>query len=215
MSETGSIYLKIRFVLADKLFMRVFCYCIFVFSIPVSAVTMGEVGMAAGVADTDQGTTQISPKGALDTVKQTVQEYEEVQQKQIADAQTMLSPMDASAESDSKSAPSLDGQETHLMDRSEKAAKDSNPVFTESFEADNLRNLGRKSLKERLRDKGIYQDIKPVDYKTSTQVFYKRKCPSAQKNCDKGPLLTNIKSVIFDYAHTRGSFAQSQKAKNK
>ena len=183
---------------------------------PVLAATMDEKGKDIGHGDVTQKINPIPSKTDLDRVKQTVQEYEEAQQKRMATAaQTMDSPINDSENFDSMSAIPLDGPRNHFKAHSEQAVEDSNLEFTESAETDELRSLGEKSLRERLRDEGIYQDIKPVDYKTSTQVFYKKKCSSVQKNCDRGPLLTNIKSVIFDYAHNRGSFSQSQKAKNK
>ena len=195
---------------------QIFCFILSLsFFSSVLAATMDERGKDVGLGDVTQKINPIPSKTNLDRVKQTVQEYEEAQQKRMATAQTMDSPINASENFDSMSSPPLDGPRNHFNAHSEQAVEDSNLEFTESAETDELRSLGEKSLRERLRDEGIYQDIKPVDYKTSTQVFYKRKCSSVQKNCDRGPLLTNIKSVIFDYAHTRGSFAQSQKAKNK
>ena len=48
--------------------------------------------------------------------------------------------------------------------------------------------------------------LRSVDYTSPTQVFYKRECPPEEKDCVRGAVLTNIKSVIFDYSKTRGSF---------
>ena len=74
--------------------------------------------------------------------------------------------------------------------------------------------MTKEEVAERLRDKEIRQKDISVNYKKSVQVFYKKKCQPSQKNCNRGPVLTNIKSVIFDYAHSRGSFAQAEEAKN-
>ena len=53
------------------------------------------------------------------------------------------------------------------------------------------------------------QDERPIDYKSSTQIFYKQDCLPSQSKCERnGAVLTNIKSVIFNYAHSRGSFAE-------
>ena len=55
------------------------------------------------------------------------------------------------------------------------------------------------------------EDDRPVDYKSSTQIFYKQDCLPSQSSCKrKGAVLTNIKSVIFNYAHSRGSFAEKE-----
>ena len=55
------------------------------------------------------------------------------------------------------------------------------------------------------------EDDKPVDYKSATQIFYKQDCLPSESNCNRsGAVLTNIKSVIFNYAHSRGSFAEQK-----
>ena len=57
----------------------------------------------------------------------------------------------------------------------------------------------------------IIEIEKPIDYKLGTQIFYKKDCLPSEKNCKRsGPVFTNIKSVIFDYAHSRGSFSKNK-----
>lgn len=57
----------------------------------------------------------------------------------------------------------------------------------------------------------IIEIEKPIDYKTGTQIFYKKDCLPSQSNCKRsGAVFTNIKSVIFNYAHSRGSFSENK-----
>ena len=58
----------------------------------------------------------------------------------------------------------------------------------------------------------IEVEEKPIDYKAKTQIFYKKDCLPSQSNCQRrGAVFTNIRSVIFDYAHSRGSFSEDEK----
>ena len=103
--------------------------------------------------------------------------------------------------------------ESSPLDIAPSLAKSQDILEDSSLEEDssldeNLTDLNKEDLDKRFQDEDIYQDVKPVDYRSSIQIFYKRKCNSVEKRCDRGPVLTNIKSVIFDYAHTRGSFSK-------
>ena len=172
--------------MADKLFMRGFFFFIlsFIFSNSVLVAALGEVGAAAGIASTPQGTAQTQPQNTLDQVKQTVQKYEQIQQ-QMKEAQDIHTQTASSV--------------NHSADSS-----------SVSSGSPGLKLLTKEDVEKRLKDEGVRQKTNPVDYKTQVQVFYKNKCLPSQKDCDRGAVLTNIKSVIFDYAHTRGSFAQSK-----
>ena len=55
-------------------------------------------------------------------------------------------------------------------------------------------------------------DGKPyVNYDRKTQVFYKKRCEASDKTCFRHPVFTNIKSVVFNYQHRRGVFANRDK----
>jgi len=167
--------------------MRMFFFFIlsFAFSNNVSAVTLGEVEAAAGIASTLQGTAQTQPQNTLNKVKQTVQNYEQIQQQQMKEAQDIGSQSAYSA-SHSTNSPSV------------------------SLDSHNIKHLTKEDVGRRLKDEGVHQKTNSVDYKAQVQVFYKRKCLSSQKDCNRGAVLTNITSVIFNYAHTRGSFSESK-----
>ncbi|MGI9549474.1 MAG: hypothetical protein ACR2M7_05850, partial [Bdellovibrionales bacterium] len=69
--------------------------------------------------------------------------------------------------------------------------------------------LSSENLEQQLNDGGIAIQADRVDYTKSTVIFYKNNCNHmAHQNCTAVPVLTNIKSVIFDYAHNRGEFQQ-------
>ncbi len=189
--------------------MRVFAFILsFVCSPSAGAVTLGEVGAAAGIAGALQGTAQTQPQKNLDKAKQAIQNYEQVQNQKIKEAENIRSPdsapanhLDGPAENLAEPAPA-----NHLEGHAENLSEPSLPP------EDKSQHSAKEELDEDedLRDKEEYQDANPVDYKARMLVFYKRKCPPSQKRCNRGAVLTNIKSVIFNYAHTRGSFAQQQ-----
>ena len=63
-------------------------------------------------------------------------------------------------------------------------------------------------------DRIIEIEDKPIDYKAGTQIFYKKDCLPAKNDCKRsGAVFTNIKSVIFNYAHSRGSFSKNKESK--
>ena len=163
-------------------------YFVLIFPCGALATTLLETGAAVGIANTLQGTVQTQPQKILDKTRKTVKKYEKAQQVAL--------------EGVSKTVPPIGQNKAPAPNRSTDISINSS--------SERLRNLTKDELDKRFQDEGIYQETKPVDYKRSVQVFYKRECPPSQKNCDRGAVLTNIKSVIFDYAHTRGSFAESK-----
>ena len=72
-----------------------------------------------------------------------------------------------------------------------------------------LANTPSEDLEQQLDDGGIAIQADRVDYTKGTVIFYKNNCKhTTHQNCTAVPVLTNIKSVIFDYAHNRGEFQQ-------
>ncbi len=78
-----------------------------------------------------------------------------------------------------------------------------------------LESLSRDELNERFNDGGIEITADKVDYTKGTTIFYKDNCKMGKKRnrspsstCNPIPVLTNIKSVIFNYAHNRGEFKE-------
>lgn len=49
--------------------------------------------------------------------------------------------------------------------------------------------------------------------KKGLQILYTKKCTSKDKTCNRGAVLTNIKSIVFDYNNRRGLYAKVPKNK--
>ena len=185
----------------------------------ILATTPGEVSTAAGMEGTLQGTVQSQPKEALNKVKQIVQEHEQVQQeKDLANAQAIEETQQKAQEHapgrqeraiSNNQAPPVAAPDAEAISPPPEEENPAHPLFEEDSLLKDIRDLTKEEFEERLQD-DINQDTKPVDYTSPIQIFYKRKCASNQANCNRGAVLTNIRSVIFDYAHTRGSFAESK-----
>ena len=118
-------------------------------------------------------------------------------------------------------APLEEQHEATEKNETENLPRADTPPFMENPEVDRspqsliakgepLEHSIENEIEEEFRDQGIEADTNPVDYKSGMQVFYKNTCTASQKNCRRGAVLTNIKSVIFNYAHSRGIFAKSQ-----
>lgn len=96
---------------------------------------------------------------------------------------------------------------SHFSDHQEEKSHDFRPDSSPEHQPQNA-------------DKVFTQDsidiqVEAVDYTKKTMVFYKNKCEDGQSYCYKNPVLTNIKSVIFDYAHQRGIFAKTEKSQQR
>ena len=179
------------------------------FSAGAFAVTLGETATAAAIAGTLQGTASSQPQKAIQKAKQAVQQYEVAQQKQLDGLQPAVA--------DTVSSPSIDSTNASPLE-DPASPPDRAPAFQGAWFSQNggnvseaslphdgshLRNMTREELEDELGDQSIQDEIEPVDYGRSVQIFYKNKCPRSAGNCDRGAVFTNIKSVIFDYARAR------------
>ena len=187
----------------------------------VFANTLGEVGAAAGIANTLQGTAQIQSKGILDKAKQTVQNYEEAQNNKLTNINAINSEPVPLATQQNIMDPSLVNPTSHpvTQDTSLINPADHSVIQDPSLQSSDNSSVvsnpySKEELDKKLQDEEIRQETQAVDYKRKFQVFYKRDCQASQKNCHRGAVLTNIKSLIFDYAHKRGSFSEIKKEKN-
>ncbi len=87
------------------------------------------------------------------------------------------------------------------------------PTDVEESSLDESQKEEQDQLAHRLKQNKA-EEANPVDYKADVQIFYKRKCQNNQKNCNRGPIFTNIKSVIFNYNRTQErNLAQAKKKK--
>ena len=156
-------------------------------SLPLFAfsTTLGEIGAAAAIAGKLQQTGQANVVPLVQQVKGKVEQYEEAEQRKIANIESM------------------ETTSTHSPQRIS-----SSPEIARERA---LESLTESEVEKRFQDQGVDPETKPVNYKAGIQIFYKKNCAPSQKNCSKGAVLTNIKSVIFDYAHSRGSFAELKK----
>ena len=116
-------------------------------------------------------------------------------------------PIESSLKPSEDRSPSMHGT-LFSQDHLKKPSESNNQGIKTTAEALNLRDMTSEELSEELEDQEIEDEIDLVDYKRSVQVFYKNKCPRRAKNCVRGAVFTNIKSVIFDYARSRAGFAK-------
>ena len=166
--------------------MRIILFLSLFFSFPVFATTLGEIGAAAAIANKLQETGQADSASLIKQAKEKLEQYNEAEKRKLA-----------SIVSGNVTPPASDPVEG------------SQPQQNLTGGTEDLKHLTEREIEERFQDQGIEPETEPVDYKAGIQVFYKNKCSASQKDCSKGAVLTNIKSVIFDYAQSRGSFAKS------
>jgi len=168
-------------------------YIIFIFFNSAEAANLIETGVATGINNTLQQKATLQPKEFLNKAQNAVNKYEEDQQRRLELEGNPIK--DPSNEEDQQRYLEED-QQRHL-----------------ELEADPIKDPSNEEEKKNQDENSnlVIQNTKPVDYESSIQVFYKKDCSNLPNNCQRGAVLTNIKSVIFDYAHARGSFAKPSK----
>jgi len=106
---------------------------------------------------------------------------------------------------------------SHLSNPPYSSSKDRNLISEKNPSSQQIDSLSSDELDQKLNDEGISIDSDKVDYTKSTAIFYKNNCKdkdstrSPSQTCTPIPVLTNIKSVIFNYAHSRGEFEEKAK----
>ena len=206
-----------------------------IFSQSLWANSLLETQTAIGIANTLQGTGQENPQQILDQVKENVNQEKQAQEQRMASIQDSLNPppppnnnppQQRSPQSFPESDPHLEqavlsDQERNQIQKLNKPSSPSmvhNPSppvdsFNESLNREHdfegAKDPSEESMKEYFKPERVVElEERPIDYKASTQIFYKNDCLPSQKNCKRdGAVFTNIKSIIFDYAHSRGSFS--------
>ena len=203
---------------------------LFIVSHGLWANTLLETQTAVGIANTLQGTAQGNPTKILNHVKDTVNNHE-IQAPSPAPASSAPSNNNPETQQRRPQAlpennPVLDQatlseQERHqIQDLSNSPHTVSNPNIIDS--PNSLNNSAQEEgpeiternqeVEEYLRtEKIIAVEDMPMDYKAKTQIFYKKNCLPSQSDCKRsGAVFTNIQSVIFNYAHSRGSFSEEK-----
>ena len=196
----------------------------FIFSQGLWANTLLETNTAVGIANTLQGATQGNPQKVLSQVKDTVHNYEQAQQMDMSasiDKPISSSPSIDNPPQDSLSAPNnevLEQSHTQTLNYSPPVDPMENRVEAEfDYSSDPMNNQNPRApvqesyfKTEKISNKTGEDRL--IDYKSSTQVFYKKDCLPSQSDCKRsGAVFTNIKSVIFNFAHSRGSFSENKK----
>ena len=149
----------------------------------VVASTLIETETALGIQKKLQETASpAQKKEMLNQVKQKIEAYEKAQQNQDLQA--------------------LDSQPPDLFKKPK--------ISDTSDETDSSEKLSAEDLEQESKNKETIQQkkSKSVNYTKSAQVFYKKKCLPSRSDCNRGAVLTNIPSVIFDYAVSRGIFEE-------
>ena len=99
----------------------------------------------------------------------------------------------------------LDKQERVLAGDSLKQSATGNEV---------LQNLQKAKTNEDVRSAFVDKQVTPEEsdskrmkYDQPTVIFYKKDCETPNLNCNRsGPVFTNLKNVMFDYANKRMNF---------
>ncbi|MCZ0932644.1 MAG: hypothetical protein OXJ52_05785 [Oligoflexia bacterium] len=216
---------------------------LFILSQGLWANTLLETETAVGIANTLQGTAQGNPQKVLNQVKDTVNNYEQVQKRQIGSIQAPpnfppapnvagLPPSPNNNQEIQQQAPQSQSnpESNNILDQATLSDQERNQIQELSHPpaqaTDNPPAIEHRQNREEMTESNDRDEVtedyfkterivemedKPIDYKTATQIFYKKDCQPSQSNCKRsGAVLTNIKSVIFNYAHSRGSFSENK-----
>lgn len=234
---------------------------LFILSQGLWANTLLETETAVGIANTLQGTAQGNPQKVLNQVKDTVNNYEQAQERQINSIQAPPNSPPAPNRAGLPPSPN-NNQEIQQRTPQSQPSPESNNTLDQATLSDQERNQiqelshppaqaidnspptdpfnsppadpfnspaiedqhrqNREEMTESKDGDNVTEDYfkaerivemedKPVDYTTATQIFYKKDCQPSQSNCKRsGALFTNIKSVILNYARSRGSFSENE-----
>ena len=150
---------------------------------------------------------KLNPLGLAKRAKQKVNEYHEKQKKQINQALSNI-PGISSNQSVSQGGGTVQPESGSVVPAGQQAS----PSGPTSQNQASLEEATAAEEGETEEDETEDSSLRSVDYTSPTQIFYKRECPPDKKDCVRGAVLTNIKSVIFDYSKTRGSFMNPQPA---
>ena len=216
---------------------------LFIVSQGLWANTLLETKTTAEIANTLQGTAQGNPQQILNQVKDTANNYEQIQERKIDSIQAppnsppipntaempLPPPNNNPAVQPEGPQPNFENQNVldhaTLSDQERNQIQQLNQPASGPFNPLPLENQpkqSREQITENNDKKEITEDYfkteriveiedKPINYKTTTQIFYKKDCQPSQSNCKRsGAVFTNIKSVIFNYAHSRGSFSEDK-----
>ena len=205
---------------------------LFIFSQGLWANTLLETETAVGIANTLQGTAQGNPQQVLNQVKENVNNYEHVQEQKMNSIQAPANNNPSAQQRIPQSLPTNNQvlEQATLSDQEKNQIQELNHSLPPSSTANDLDSFNTppnvedghniEGIKEPAEEvtaeyfkpeRIVEMEERPIDYKTSTQVFYKNDCLSSQSNCKRsGAVFTNIKSVIFNYAHSRGSFSETK-----
>ncbi|MCY4321702.1 MAG: hypothetical protein OXC37_04805 [Bdellovibrionaceae bacterium] len=183
-----------------------------IFSPFVFGSTLLETQTAVGISNTLQGTAQVNSQELINQAKGAVENYKPDQ-----------SPVIQNPSSEPQSIPNNEIFEQADLSNKEQTQIEGigspSPNFVDNnfspppnddiiVVSDNEQNLNSENSEN--QDEFLDNEEDSINYKQLTHIFYKNPCKADQANCVRsGAVLTNIKSVIFDYDHNRGKFSES------
>ena len=187
---------------------------------PAWGTTLIEATTAVGIANTLQNTQQGAVQGQLDRANQTVQEYQsaidrgQAQHEEITgspqifihdrhDPNSPARPWD-SANPDNQGV-EISKEQLHDILQIQQAEERHQQILSEEARRRHIEHITEEFPTEFNPDsKDISSKKTTVNYKAKTVVFYKKDCAKTETQCRKShPVLTNIKSVIFNHAQGR------------
>ena len=193
-----------------------------IFSPVIWASSLVETQTAVGVSNTIQGTAQANPQELVNQAKEAVKNSEKAQQERQDPALSNPSrepqsiPKEQAFEQvdlSNQEQQNIEGLDSTISPSSSVEENRFDDIFSEPdklVRSEDKQNLGTENKEEQIKNELLKMGEKPIDYKLGTHVFYKKICKIGEENCKRsGAILTNIKSVIFDYAHSRGSFSEN------
>ena len=201
-----------------------FLFILLFFLSPASwGTTLVETATAVGIANTLQGTQQGTATGHLERANTAVQEYQSAVDRtegqllrsraQEAEAIEQIQLREQALREDYERGHS----ENQRYDQYDYHSAPPPELLHENLAAEIARRRQNEEFREDEEfnpngDQDISSNKITVNYKAKTVVFYKKDCAETETNCQKShPVLTNIKSVIFN--HAQGRLLSSTKEK--
>ena len=99
----------------------------------------------------------------------------------------------------------IDASKQAVKQYQNKLNSQAQPPLPQNIQANQDTELILKPKKGAAQNTSITSSL-PKSYKSQSVVFYKNDCNLKDKNCKRGAMLVNIKSVMFDYEQGRMKF---------
>ena len=199
---------------------RIFCFISLCFSSSAFGVEgLAGASSAIGIANTLQNKAQVNPNKAINTSKQAVKQIEKKKStpnlddflnnpkkfKQEVQDELLQTYIDRGANDKRKRKEVQDELlQTYIDQLRDKEASQTQPTSPQNIQPNQDPNLILKS-KEGASQNAPIPSVSNL-YKSKSVILYKNDCSLKDKNCKRGAMLVNIKSVMFDYEQGRMKF---------